>query len=161
MCPSSLSVSGRLDDQTLTDLLVHQPVAVTAFERLCSSVFPEMSGEFVTPCKAPLTALPWTPVGLLSCKMTNIQRIRIVTVSSQQIQPCNRDLQPVAHHLILSHQTISVSQPKLSAYLLTAMLHNEVILRQTGSATVHQRENQSCTSGLSELWNAAVWLLLG
>lgn len=34
------------------------PVAVTAFEWLCSSVLPEVSGEFIAPCKAPFTALP-------------------------------------------------------------------------------------------------------
>lgn len=44
------------------------PVAVTAFEWLCSGVLPEVSGELVASCKAPLAALPWTPVGLLTCR---------------------------------------------------------------------------------------------
>lgn len=46
----------------------HSPVAVTAFEWLCSSVLPEVSGKLIAPCKAPFTAFPWTPVGLLTCK---------------------------------------------------------------------------------------------
>lgn len=34
------------------------PVAVTAFKWLCSSVLPEVSGEFIASCKAPLAAFP-------------------------------------------------------------------------------------------------------
>lgn len=34
------------------------PVAVTAFKWLRSSVLPEVSGEFIASCKAPLAALP-------------------------------------------------------------------------------------------------------
>lgn len=59
--------SGYKSPWTFMDFQALSPVAVTAFEWLCSSVLPEVSGEFVTPCKAPLTALPWTPVGLLTC----------------------------------------------------------------------------------------------
>lgn len=44
------------------------PVAVTAFKWLCSSVLPEVSGEFIASCKAPLAAFPWTPVRLLAYK---------------------------------------------------------------------------------------------
>lgn len=34
------------------------PFAVTAFEWLCSSVLPEVSGELIASCKAPLAAFP-------------------------------------------------------------------------------------------------------
>lgn len=59
--------SSKKSTRTFEDFPALSPVAVTAFEWLGSSVLPEVSGEFITPCKAPLTALPWTPVGLLTC----------------------------------------------------------------------------------------------
>lgn len=51
-----------------SQFIEHSPVAVTAFEWLCSSVLPEVSGELITSCKAPLAAFPWTPVGFLTWK---------------------------------------------------------------------------------------------
>lgn len=66
-----------LNDEAILDVPLHvkcqvvragkTPVAVTAFEWLRSGVLPEVSGELITSCKAPLTSLPGTPVGLLTC----------------------------------------------------------------------------------------------
>lgn len=43
------------------------PVTVIAFEWLGPCVLPEVSGQLVAPCKAPLAALPRTPVRFLTC----------------------------------------------------------------------------------------------
>lgn len=51
----------------------HSPVAVAAFEWLCSSVLPEVSGKLIAPCKAPFTAFPWTPVRLLTWKEIHVR----------------------------------------------------------------------------------------
>jgi len=42
-------------------------IAVAAFERLCSSVFPVVARQLIRPCEPPLTAVPTAAVRLLSC----------------------------------------------------------------------------------------------